>query len=351
MNMRRSLFLLGPLLWALSPSLAQTAPADAQAYLESALQIMQENFVHRDKIDWAQIRRAAIDAARGAQKPEDTYDAIRAALAQLGDRHSFLQLTPALARAEGQRRTPQGRPATAVSPTPSPYANRTVEGSVITERNRRIARIVVPSFSGSDGNAFASSLQNLIAQLAAQNPCGWVVDLRGNGGGNMWPMLAGAGPILGEGVVGGFINYSGRKTNWYYERGQVGSRRDGVADTVTLTLTQPPVVLSGRPPVAVLIDRGTGSSGEAIAVVFRGRPDTRFFGEQTYGVANSTFPFPLSDGAQLYMVVAVDVDRAGIEYDNGISPDQAVGAEAVSQEEDPGLKIAAKWLLERQSCP
>jgi len=31
---------------------------------------------------------------------------------------------------------------------------------------------------------------------------GWIVDLRGNGGGNMWPMLAGVGPVLGEGVVG-----------------------------------------------------------------------------------------------------------------------------------------------------
>ena len=35
---------------------------------------------------------------------------------------------------------------------------------------------------------------------------GWIVDLRGNGGGNMWPMLAGIGPILGEGIAGYFID-------------------------------------------------------------------------------------------------------------------------------------------------
>ena len=39
------------------------------------------------------------------------------------------------------------------------------------------------------------------------------------------------------------------------------------------------------PPVAVLIDRDTGSSGEGIAIAFQGRPDTRFCGELTYGAA------------------------------------------------------------------
>jgi C-terminal processing protease CtpA/Prc len=32
------------------------------------------------------------------------------------------------------------------------------------------------------------------------NLAGWIVDLRNNGGGNMWPMLTGIGSILGEGV-------------------------------------------------------------------------------------------------------------------------------------------------------
>jgi hypothetical protein len=39
------------------------------------------------------------------------------------------------------------------------------------------------------------------------------------------------------------------------------------------------------PKVAVLIDRRTGSSGEAIAIAFRGRPETRFFGDHTEGAS------------------------------------------------------------------
>jgi carboxyl-terminal processing protease len=54
--------------------------------------------------------------------------------------------------------------------------------------------------------------------------------------------------------------------------------------------TGTPVHLTVAPPVAVLVDRDTGSSGEGIAIDFRGRPETRFFGELTYGAATGTFP-------------------------------------------------------------
>ena len=32
-------------------------------------------------------------------------------------------------------------------------------------------------------------------------------DLRGNIGGNMWPMIAGVGPILGDGIIGWIVYY------------------------------------------------------------------------------------------------------------------------------------------------
>src|SRR4051812_15802719 len=48
-------------------------------------------------------------------------------------------------------------------------------------------------------------IQQQIKELETHAPCGWIVDIRGNRGGSMWPMLAGVGPILGEGLVGEFI--------------------------------------------------------------------------------------------------------------------------------------------------
>jgi hypothetical protein len=53
----------------------------------------------------------------------------------------------------------------------------------------------------------------------------------------------------------------------------------------------------------------TASSGEAIVVAFRGRPQTRSFGEPTDGVPTANDTFPLSDGALLVLTVAVDSEK------------------------------------------
>jgi hypothetical protein len=119
---------------------------------------MHENFLHRDRIDWDRLRRETFDRAEDAQSSVETYAAIRFALAQLGDRHSFLQLTPALAREESSRRAPAVDPAPAAtrapSRPPSPLQMRRSAcsaawsgGSIIETAPRPLARIVVPFLS------------------------------------------------------------------------------------------------------------------------------------------------------------------------------------------------------------
>jgi carboxyl-terminal processing protease len=206
-----------------------------------------------------------------------------------------------------------------------------------------IAQIVIPMFSGPDLDGFATKIQNVVADLASKRPCGWIVDLRGNGGGNIWPMMAGVGPILGEGEPGGVLRASGAKDKWFYENGRAGLRSDTEHPYFAKT-TGAPVNLKDAPPVAVLIDRETGSSGEGIAVAFRGRSGTRFFGETTYGVATSTFPYALSDGAQLFLVTGVMVDRKDNEYPLGVKPDQEILSDVSISTSDPVIRAASEWL-------
>ena len=70
----------------------------------------------------------------------------------------------------------------------------------------------IPDFSGGGEAAteFADVLQGEIERVDVEGVCGWVVDLRKNYGGNMWPMLAGVGPVLGEGIAG-FLRRTGRR--------------------------------------------------------------------------------------------------------------------------------------------
>lgn len=46
--------------------------AEASTYLEEALDIMQNNSLHRDSIDWQALRESAFKIAEHAQTPADT---------------------------------------------------------------------------------------------------------------------------------------------------------------------------------------------------------------------------------------------------------------------------------------
>ena len=117
-------------------------------------------------------------------------------------------------------------------------------------------------------NGYARQIQDAIAAADRDGLIGWIVDLRSNGGGNMWPMIAGLGPILGEGPLGYFIGPTGTETLWEYRNGA------STSGGTTISTVSPPYVLKRQQPrVAVLSDVGVASSGEATLIAFRQRPE------------------------------------------------------------------------------
>lgn len=71
-----------------------------------------------------------------------------------------------------------------------------------------LAYVSIPALAGSPeaGTAYALGMHKILRELDTSTPCGWIVDLRQNSGGDLWPMLAGLGPLLGEGLAGAFVN-------------------------------------------------------------------------------------------------------------------------------------------------
>jgi C-terminal processing protease CtpA/Prc len=329
--------------------------ATAQAYLKHAIDVMQQNALHSEKIDWRTLRREALERARGAEVPVDTYDAIRWALKRV-NKHSFLQLSPELEKQEAERKmhaTAIEKPvgATTYQKPASPFASRDkIEGRMLELSGRIDAYIVVPHFSPrneADGVRFETELQHLIGKLDRDHPHGWIIDLRGNDGGNMWPMLAGLGPLLGEGVCGAFHNAGGTKMSWFYRGGKAGY--EGPENWSYPKVADMPYQMQGNPKIAVLIDSETASSGEATAIAFRGRAHTRFFGEHTMGVSTNNTNFLLPDGANMILTVGVLVDRDGDEYEEGLPPDVMTPSptEIVPLEKDETVKTAEQWLSVR----
>jgi len=200
-------------MWVDSVTIEVLAPANAAdlpppspaaiAYLDAALGIMERNSINRPRIDWPALRARARARISGAQRPANTYAAIRLALAELGDHHShFLEPRASAERASGGAAWPDS-------------SARLVD--------ERCGYVRIPGYAGGEPEAmraFARQMQDAIRRLDGPSTCGWIVDLRGNTGGNMWPMLAGVGPVLGEGVAGSFVAPGGgNPVHWAYRRG------------------------------------------------------------------------------------------------------------------------------------
>jgi C-terminal processing protease CtpA/Prc len=156
----------------------------------------------------------------------------------------------------------------------------------------------------------------------------------------MWPMLAGLGPLIGEGKAGAFVDGDRTFSEWYYRD---GSALNGV--TALARVTQSAHRLADQPPVAVLTSRVTASSGEAIVIAFQGRPNTRTFGEPTRGLSTSNQVFWLRDKAFLNLTTAYFADRTGKTYTKGITPDVIV-----ENDVDEVPQPAREWLLSQPEC-
>ncbi len=283
--------------------------------MTTAIDIISRDSLHADDLDWPAARAYAREAVAEALQPVDLYPAIRNLLARLGDRHSHL-VTAEMAH---QHRS-IGVPTLPV---------------IVESLPDGIGYVRMAGFIGgseSESAFFVSEVASRIAAISIHAENGWVLDLRLNSGGNLWPMLASLMAFLGNEVVGGFKPKQGEVREW-----RAGDRLAESAALVHASLE--------TAKVAVLLGPKTCSSGEALAVAFHGRPDTRSFGQPTSGMANANATCDLPDGSQLQLTTAICVDRHGKAFGKLVDPDETV----ISSDDgtDAPLRMAVAWLLRR----
>lgn len=298
-------------------------PLAPRVYLDHALAVMQRKAVTAPSVDWVAVTRKAHRIAADARTPEDTYPAIRYALDRLrraGDLHATF-LYPSEAAAFAQGSPPLQPPAVAL--VQHRLGRVTLPGLLRPAESRDARRYVTSVLSGIE------SLQN------RYHPCGWIIDLRGDSGGNVYPMLLSVAPIIGEGHLAGFTGRNGFAYWVTYRHGSLS----GGGYTVRAPLTVPPFVPS--PPVAVLTSQETASAGEFVTVALRGRPQTRSFGAATGGYTTGPRVFRLANGAELFFGIVYYVDRLGLVYRHGVRPDVTVYRDEAA---------ASRWLLSTPAC-
>jgi C-terminal processing protease CtpA/Prc len=215
--------------------------------------------------------------------------------------------------------------------------------------DQRIGMVSVRGHGGPNRISYVDSIHTRIAALDSARVCGWIVDLRENTGGNMWPMLAGIGPLLDATTVGSFTD-SPPGSAWHYRDGR--SWFGGEVPPIRplgwgTTIPQP--VRNPSAPVALLIGRKTASSGEMTLLAFLGRPNLRTFGDSSAGFTSANSSIPLRDGATMVVTSSYPRDRLGRAYPLSVSPDELIPA-VDSTGRSTTVTHASAWLLEQPAC-
>ena len=196
---------------------------------------------------------------------------------------------------------------------------------------------------------YVTTARSVIAAIDESPTHGWVIDLRLNLGGSYPPMVAGVGPILGNGTFLGWRWPDDRQSWVTYADSRI---LDGGNEVAGYPNQTDGALHLANSPVAVLTGPLTASSGEVATLAFVGRPETRRFGAATAGLTTGNVGYPLFDGAVLFLAEVAMTDRSGMTHLEGIEPDVPIPFKwkTYGTEADPVLQAAIAW-LNQQPAP
>ncbi len=182
-----------------------------------------------------------------------------------------------------------------------------------------IGVLTMPGLSQTDGDAPAAYTAQLHDCLMDHRPArAWVVDLRGNGGGNMYPMLAGLAPLLPIGPLYAFAN-GHRDTT---ARIAIDARGLTVNGEL-VTPASDPAALADR-PVLVVFDGRCASSCEQVANALSASRWTRSIGQPSAGFLTANVILPIDRDYVLLLTSGYTEDPCGRVLDGNLVPDLRV---------------------------
>lgn len=319
-------------------------PAQIEKYLADALKVIRQEALYSTRMDWDTIQEQARECAAQSRSYAGTHRLLYRVLKEAGGDHSHMALPYQFP--DAARRMAGGGagtlPASNSADPPLPEG-RLIEGA---------AYLTLPTLSRRSGGLrlarrYIAAGSRVVDELAAARPHGWIVDLRENTGGSIWPMIAALAGLLEPGVLGRFLLPDGRSQAWHLRRGRLTAPVTG-----HVSLDRRPMARihsrgqrRGDAPLAALISSRTASAGEAALIALRAQSPSRTFGGPTAGMTTGNITRFLPDGTRLMISMSHYADAEGRLISGAIQPDVVVDGDGDSDGEGDGtLKQALDWL-------
>lgn len=225
------------------------------AYLDEVLDVVEANAYFANRVDFTVWHQRIADSASGP--PISYYDMLQLVgqiLGDLGDGHS--------------RRLSPGEYAKLLTNIEDSTLETTPPSGAVLAGG--VGYLTIPAvIAGAESGAYDSYVTSA-HQLLQLPACGWIVDLRGNSGGSVPPVMAAVAPLLGPGTFLGYIARDRAVFGYQTSDSSVTT----VADT-HLDSSPTPAAASAThlntAPVAILTGGQTASAAEGVVVAFIGR--------------------------------------------------------------------------------
>jgi hypothetical protein len=279
------------------------------AWIHEAVELMRTHALNRRLVNWDVLVPELLDHAERDMAAGREETSLAPAFRALGDEHSFLLTS------------------TTIDAVGGTHEEELPSGALVESGVRCLAVPAVwsPDWEGEEIPYTAAGQQALQLIECAGD---LVIDLRGNTGGNCYPMLAIIAPLLGVGRLAGYEG--GKRRRWIRYDGD--SIRVGALRFNSFPPTQFPAAR-----IAVLSGARTGSSGEIALLAVRDRRRARSFGSPTAGFTTANGRYPLSNGMTLFLAAASAVSSTGRSYRGVVTPHEETA-------ESEALQAAVRWL-------
>jgi len=309
--------------------------------LDSIIAHAENHSLYRQNVDWSTLKAAMYDLAKDADSVAALKPALDLMLKELKDTHGrvFYNRRYLSYYSEGLKGHLQDLDWDVYGEIQSAQ----VYPFKVELLPEQIGYVRIVGLPMGDNQKMASDIQKAVCKLIEEGAKKWIIDLRYNGGGNMFPMIEGITAIVGNGQVGGTKGVTdAESSSWRINNG------DFYYDAQTIALENT-CAIDTNPKIAVLTSMYTASSGEALAVILKKRPNTRFFGTKTNGKITATDWKQIDDLTAMSISVSYYKDRENTVYDRYVDVDETIAFDPkAARENDKGLLRAIKWLQRKE---
>ena len=300
---------------------------DTKMILDSIISTARVNSLYTNNVNWEELEKEMFNRLSDNDSLSSLEEPIRHMMTSLGDFHGFVNIDNKTIKGRIDRERDVNydfKSKEYLSKVRSIYQN-TLKGidthSEIIDNS--IAYIQIPAIQykvGGDSIIMNQimKIRETICNLKKNSPKGYIVDLRGNTGGNFWPMLSGLGELFPNMDLGGDTEDSKTfRVKWSLRNGNLYLNENTLPFSLPLQCN----ININNKKVAVLVGRYTASSGEAVASALKGQKNIKLFGEQTAGYSTTNGMVKISDNVFYNIATAYYMSSDSTVHRDGIIPD------------------------------